>query len=73
MDKTDRMASFLSRIETHGISRRALLRGAGALWAGLTLGGYSEVGATLRPLRQPGSLPPPHLPEGTDTLPEIET
>jgi len=30
------------------------------------------VGATLRPRRQPGSLPYPHLPEGTDTLPEIE-
>jgi len=72
MDKADRPASLLSRIENQGISRRALLRGAGALWAGLTLGGYSEVGATLRPLRQPGSLPHPHLPEGTDTLPEIE-
>jgi phospholipase C len=72
MNDADLARSLLSRMATRGISRRALLQGAGALWLGLTLGGYREVGATLRPRRQPGSLPYPHLPEGTDTLPEIE-
>jgi len=72
MDEADRARSFLKRMTTPGISRRTVLQGAGALWLGLTLGGYSEVGASLRPRRQPGSLPYPNLPEGTDTLPEIE-
>src|SRR5271166_5283020 len=72
MNDADRTRSLLTKMTTRGISRRTVLQGAGALWLGLTLGGYSEVGASLRPRRQPGSLPYPNLPEGTDTLPEIE-
>ena len=53
------------------ISRRDVLRGAGALGLGLTFGGWPDV-ARARGHRQPGSLPNPKLPEGTDTLPQIE-
>src|SRR5215470_16302903 len=54
-----------------GISRRTLLRGAGALGVGLALGKPDDVGAAIRGRRKPGSLPHPHRPEGTDTLPQI--
>src|SRR5215831_17633515 len=57
---------------THPISRRTLLRGAGALGLGLALGGYTGVEAALHGRRGPDSLPDPSLPEGTDTLPQIE-
>ncbi len=54
-----------------GLSRRALLRGAGALGLGLALGDYA--GAASHPHgRKPGVRPHPHLPEGTDTIPQIE-
>jgi len=65
-----------------GMSRRDVLRGAGALGLGLMLGGCGEdtmmvaapgnASPTAVPIRQPGSLPDPTLPEGTDTLPQIE-
>jgi phospholipase C len=53
------------------LSRRTLLRGAGLLGLGLTLGRPFEVAAAGR-RRRPGSLPHPKLPPGTDTLPQIE-
>src|SRR5262249_28545255 len=56
-----------------GISRRALLQGAGLLGLGLMLGdcggATNTTGDTPLP---PGSRPNPNLPEGTDTLPQIE-
>jgi phospholipase C len=56
-------------------NRRAILR-AGVLGAaGLGLGGLSSASAlagTAAALRQPGSLPYPALPLGTDTIPQIE-
>jgi phospholipase C len=54
-----------------GITRRTLLRGAGLLGLSLSLRGWVGT-AGARELRAPGSLPDPSLPEGTDTLPEIE-
>ena len=53
-------------------SRRTLLRAGGALGLGLALGNTGEVLAGAHGKRRPGSLPHPHLPEGTDTIPEIE-
>ena len=50
----------------------------GVLKAGLMAGALAGTGAWRtapgkdRPLRQPGSLPYPHLPAGTDTIPQIE-
>ncbi len=79
-----------------GLSRRALLKGLGALGAGVALtacssskssGGANANGATTvppgtttlptpttlpGPLRKPGTRPNPTLPEGVDTIPEIE-
>ncbi len=50
-----------------------MLRGAGALGVGLALGSYAGFADAAPPHhRKPGSLPHPHLPEGTDTLPAIE-
>ena len=54
-----------------GISRREVLRGAGLLGLGLTFGSWTDA-AEARRHRPPGSLPDPRLPEGTDTLPQIE-
>jgi phospholipase C len=54
-----------------GITRRALLRGAGLLGLGVSLGGWVDIADAAR-IRPPGSRPFPNLPEGTDTLPEIE-
>ena len=54
-----------------GISRRDVLRGAGVLGLGLTLGRFVAP-AQARVIRPPGSLPFPDLPQGTDTLPQIE-
>jgi len=54
-----------------GVSRRAVLRGAGLLGLGLTLGRFADP-AQARIIRPPGTLPFPRLPEGTDTLPQIE-
>jgi len=47
------------------------------LKAGLAVGALAGTGAWRmapdgRPLRQPGSLPFPELPAGTDTIPQIE-
>ena len=58
-----------------GVSRRDVLRGAGMLGLGLVLadcGGTTAVTSTTAATRAPGSLPNPSLPEGTDTLPQIE-
>ncbi len=67
-----------------GISRRDMLKGLGALGAGAALAGVTGGGALRgiqtawagplrhRALRLPGSRPYPHLPEGVDTLPQIE-
>ncbi len=50
----------------------------GVLKAGLEIGALGGTGAWRaapgkgRPLRQPGSLPYPELPAGTDTIPQIE-
>jgi phospholipase C len=52
-------------------SRRAVLRGAGALGIGLALGGPGSADGHRR-RRRPDDLPHPHLPPGTDTLPAIE-
>jgi len=54
-----------------GVTRRDVLRGAGLLGLGLTLGRYADV-ADARTIRPPDSRPFPHLPEGIDTLPQIE-
>lgn len=64
--------SLHSASRAGGISRRALLAGAGALGLGLAVGGGIDVHAAVHRRRKPGSLPRPHLPEGTDTLPQIE-
>jgi phospholipase C len=56
-----------------GISRRRVLEGAVALGVGLAAGGYAvDAWAAPRRHRRPGSLPHPRLPEGTDTMPQIE-
>jgi len=55
------------------LSRRSFLRTTAALGAGVALGGTSRLaGAAFGRQRKPDSLPYPTLPEGTDTLPEIE-
>src|SRR5262245_1037976 len=51
------------------IGRRDFLMGAASLAVGLALPAPS---ASAAPRRAPGSLPHPKLPEGTDTIPEIE-
>ena len=62
-----------------GISRREVLRGAGLLGLGLMLSDCGDTDAPVStpprpaaPILQPGSRPNPNLPEGTDTLPQIE-
>ena len=55
------------------ISRRALLRGAATVGLGLAAGGHvSTAWGAPRRHRKPGSLPFPHMPEGTESLPQIE-
>ncbi len=63
-----------STISASGITRRDVIKGAGLLGLGLMLGGCGDDGENAQPavIRQPGSLPNPNLPEGTDTLPQIE-
>jgi phospholipase C len=69
-----------------GLSRRSMLKGLGALAAGGALAACSSGSSKSSPsssvprststtsprIRKPGSLPNPSLPEGTDTLPQIE-
>jgi phospholipase C len=64
--------------ERSGTPNRPIGR-RGLLQAGLAAGAVVGTGAWRaaprkggRPLRQPGSLPSPHLPAGTDTIPQIE-
>jgi len=64
---------------TPRFSRRSLLAGAVATGLGAAVGSEAYAAAARTaglggngPLRQPGSLPYPHLPAGTDTLPQIE-
>src|SRR4029450_12322930 len=52
------------------LSRRPFV--AGAPGVGLVLGGAIDAAAVVHRRRKPGSLPFRHLPEGTDTLPQIE-
>ncbi len=61
------------------VSRRMFLRGGAALGAGLAFGGRAldglDAGDGARHghgVRPPGSRPYPRLPEGVDTLPQIE-
>jgi len=54
-----------------GISRRDLLRSAGLLGLGLTFGRFADR-ADAAVIRPPGTRPLRHLPEGTDTLPQIQ-
>jgi phospholipase C len=65
-------ASRLLSGRSPGISRRELLRGGGLLGLGLMLGSCGGGSGTAAVTRQPGSLPNPRLPEGTDTLPQVE-
>src|SRR5512142_2481520 len=56
---------------------RSALGRRGVLKAGLAAGALAGTGAWRpapgrRPPRKPGSLPFPELPEGTDTIPQIE-
>src|ERR1700704_1656137 len=59
----------------HAFSRRTLLKGIAA-GAGLAVAApalrRASRSAAAPGLRAPGSLPFPNLPEGTDTLPQIE-
>jgi phospholipase C len=56
-----------------GPSRRGLLKAGLAAGAVAGTGAWrSAPGGGGRPLRQPGSLPYPQLPMGTDTIPKIE-
>ncbi len=62
---------------TARFTRRTVLKGAGVLGAGLALGGAGNAAAWWdgwgrRPVLPPGSRPFPHVPEGTDMLPQIE-
>jgi phospholipase C len=54
-----------------GVSRRRVL-GAGLGVAALAAAAPSPDDWSHHPPRQPGSLPHPDLPEGTDTIPQIE-
>ena len=64
-----------------GVSRRGILQAglvaAAGVGAGVGAGGWPAADAASRPgsvrsrVRKPGSLPYPHLPEGTDTIPQI--
>ena len=59
----------------HGPSRRGLLKAGLAAGAVAGTGAWSAApgrGAHEPRLRQPGSLPYPHLPMGTDTIPRID-
>ncbi|HEY2693519.1 MAG TPA: alkaline phosphatase family protein [Streptosporangiaceae bacterium] len=55
-----------------GPSRRGLLKAGLAAGAVAGTGAWSSGGGAAGRLRQPGSLPYPRLPAGTDTIPQIE-
>jgi phospholipase C len=65
---------------TSGLSRRGVLQAGLIAAAGVGVGGWtSAASASVRPdwwrhrhFRKPGSLPYPHLPAGTDTIPKIK-
>src|SRR6185436_14050575 len=68
-------AAPLASQSFYSMTRRELLQRAGLLGLGLMLtdcGSSERVVTSTSTIRQPGSLPNPHLPEGTDTLPQIE-
>jgi len=67
-------ASVISRRDLlrRGAALGALSVGAAAAGSGRGLAGALGSAAKPKPLRRPGSLPHPHLPPGTDTLPKIE-
>jgi phospholipase C len=54
------------------ISRRGVLKTGIAAGALVGAGAWPATAANAAPLRQPGSLPYPKLPAGTDTIPQIE-
>jgi phospholipase C len=54
------------------ISRRGVLKTGIAAGALVGTGAWRATAADAAPLRQPGSLPYPKLPAGTDTIPQIE-
>ena len=54
------------------ISRRGVLKAGLAAGAAAGTGAWQMAPGKGRPLRQPGSLPYPKLPAGTDTIPQIE-
>ena len=62
--------------EAGGPTRRGLLKAGMAAGAVAGTGAWSSAGCSVawrhHRLRQPGSLPYPHLPAGTDTIPQIE-
>jgi phospholipase C len=55
------------RITRRGVLKTGIVAGAIA-----GAGGWGAATANAAPLRQPGSLPYPRLPAGTDTIPQIE-
>ena len=59
------------RDPARAISRRAVLQGAGALSLNLALGGCAGQSYAPDP-RKPGARPNPALPEGADTMPQIQ-
>src|SRR5271165_7465111 len=54
------------------ISRRGVLKAGLAAGAVVGTGAWGGGGGPGAPVRQPGSLPYPDLPAGTDTIPQIE-
>jgi hypothetical protein len=54
------------------ITRRGVLKAGLAAGAAAGAGAWRATAANAAPLRQPGSLPYPRLPAGTDTIPQIE-
>jgi len=67
--------SFKRGSDSAGPSRRSLLKAGLAAGAVVGTGAWSRSATAAgwrHPLRQPGSLPYPQLPAGTDTIPQIE-
>jgi phospholipase C len=54
------------------VDRRTVLKGLAATAAGSAIAGAAAGPAAAATLRQPGSLPYPHLAAGTDTIPQVE-
>ena len=63
----ERLAEPVRRIARRGVLKAGLVAGALA-----STGAWRAAPGKGRPLRQPGSLPYPELPAGTDTIPQLE-